>query len=257
MPKLSFISDFDFDRALNHVTQAIDDALIYEQSVKAAIENDDIFSSRLFSNSIDPISMRIGMGLSSDVAWLSAEIKRQLYKTYEQKIGEFHQIILGSVDGWMDLGVGDDQKVDLCKEDETVYIELKNKFNTCNSDALLSVENKLLKLLDKKPLATAYWAFIVPTTKLRQGNTLWYKSGKKEKHPRLRKAWGAEVYRLVTGDNNALHEMYSELENSLQKNRKSDNLDAIAERIIALLAGDIEKIKEEIFYRTVADNTPE
>lgn len=49
MSKLSFISNFDFDRALNHVTQAIDDALIYEQSVKDALEKDDIFSSRLFS----------------------------------------------------------------------------------------------------------------------------------------------------------------------------------------------------------------
>ena len=127
------------------------------------MDNNDIFSSDLFSNAIDPFSMQFGMSLSSPDTWFETEVRRQLNKTFEQRIGEFHQILLGSIDGWNDLGIGDDSKVDLCNDDATIFIELKNKFNTCNSDALAKVQEKLLNILQIHRNATAHWAYIVPS----------------------------------------------------------------------------------------------
>ncbi len=67
----------------------------------------------------------------------------------------FTKKILGSVEGWDDLGVGDESKVDLFNSDKNIYIELKNKYNTCNSDALDKVKDKLLNILTNNAEATA------------------------------------------------------------------------------------------------------
>lgn len=67
--------------------------------------------------------------------WLKFELTRQQDKTINNKIGEFHQELLGKVDGWVDLGIGDETEIDLKKEDNTVFVELKNKYNTMNSSS--------------------------------------------------------------------------------------------------------------------------
>lgn len=67
--------------------------------------------------------------------WLKFELTRQQDKTINNKIGEFHQELLGKVDGWVDLGMGDETEIDLKKEDNTVFVELKNKYNTMNSSS--------------------------------------------------------------------------------------------------------------------------
>jgi hypothetical protein len=84
------------------VLSSLNDASNYEQSIIKSLEEGDIFKSSLFSNSIDPFAMQFGISLSNDVTWFSTEVRRQLYKTLEQKTGEFHQILLGSVDGWVE-----------------------------------------------------------------------------------------------------------------------------------------------------------
>lgn len=250
---LGFVSNENYELAVNHVINAIEEAKKFEKSIEEAIKKNDIFSSKLFSNSLDPFSMKFGMSLSNEKSWIATEVKRQLYKTFEQKIGEFHQKILGSVDGWNDLGVGDDSRVDLSNDSQTIFIELKNKHNTCNSDSLAKVRDKLLSIVNLNDNATAYWAYIVPGTKSRQGYQLWEKSNKVI-HPRLYKAWGAEVYNIVTGDANNLFKTYNALDSVILKlNKNNDTLDVIGDRIIALLEDHTADIKEQVFYKTVAD----
>jgi len=159
---------------------------------------------------------------------------------------------LGSVDGWNDLGVGDDSKVDLSNDSGTIFIELKNKFNTCNSDALAKVRDKLHNIVKSNNNAIAYWAFIVPNTVSKQGSEVWIQKDK-ETHPNLYKAWGAEVYRIVTNDSNNLFKTYNALDKViLNLNKNNDTLDTIGDRIIILLDTHINDIKEQVFYRTVA-----
>ena len=61
--------------------------------------------------------------------WAEGEVRRRNDKTINNKIGEFHQNLLGKVSGWINLGVGDKSGLDLKKEDNSIFIELKNKHN--------------------------------------------------------------------------------------------------------------------------------
>ena len=57
--------------------------------------------------------------------WINFEIPRQHDKTVSNRVGDFHQNLLGSVDGWINLGRGDPSGMDLKKEDNSIWIELK------------------------------------------------------------------------------------------------------------------------------------
>ncbi|PSV15266.1 hypothetical protein C0W59_11015 [Photobacterium kishitanii] len=249
--KLPFISNDDLSDAIEHVTNSLNDAEDFKRSVIKNIKNDTIFNSSLFSNTIDPFAMTFGLELYGSENWLQAEISRQLYKTYEQKIGEFHQKILGSVEGWDDLGVGDESKVDLFNSDKNIYIELKNKYNTCNSDALDKVKDKLLNILTNNAEATAYWAFIIPTTKQRSGSEVWKKK-KVIVNPRLYKAWGSEVYKIVTGDSQNLQLLYNILSSEIQsKLSGKDTLSDIATDITEECREHLNTIRERVYTHSL------
>ncbi|WP_308200740.1 Eco47II family restriction endonuclease [Pseudoalteromonas sp. 2CM28B] len=172
-------------------------------------------------------------------------------------MGEFHQLILGNVDGWLDLGVGDNSKVDLVKEDNSIYIELKNKYNTCNSDTLTQVKDKLIKVLEENEQAKAYWGFIVPSTAARSGSIKWKKRAAKTQpggtsmaviHDRLYKAWGSEVYKIVTGDGDNLKRLYDALPNEISgiMNNRINFID-IANEIAEEFTDHLDQIREDIF----------
>lgn len=141
--------------------------------------------------------------------WTKNEKIRQAGKKVENKIGEFHQQLLGRVDGWEDLGIGDKTKVDLRKEDNSIFIELKNKKNTINGDSGKAVRNKLEDLAKKYPDAICYWAYIVHGT-YKAEDVIWKKKNY-ENNERIRRISCDKVYELVTGDPNALEKTFDAL----------------------------------------------
>lgn len=253
MSKLPFISDLNLDKAINHVTSALGNLQNDKNAIIQSFENDDIFGSKLFSNSIDPFAMKFGMSLYGEDKWLEAEISRQLYKTFEQKIGEFHQLILGSVEGWVDLGIGDKTQIDLRNEDSTIFIELKNKHNTCNGDSLKKVQEKLISVLEDYPEAKGYWAYIVPGEKQKFGCDFWRSGQGKaapKRHDRLYKVWGSEVYKLVTGDRENLSRLYEYLETeNLNIPDGTQNLRDVSSEIMEIALPRLELIKSQIFEK--------
>lgn len=72
----------------------------------------------------------------------------RLKRSVSQNIGTLWQRILGSADGWEDLGIGDHTGCDLKNEKRKIVMELKNKWNTMNSSALASVVSKLEKQVE-------------------------------------------------------------------------------------------------------------
>ncbi len=103
----------------------------------------------LKSNGLDPFKivfdlMNRNINLNK---WISAEASRQQDKSLNNRIGEFHQKLLGGVKGWKDLGTGDESKLDLVKSNNSIGIELNNKFNTVNSDSLDKVRDKIEKFV--------------------------------------------------------------------------------------------------------------
>ena len=160
--------------------------------------------------------------------WVDSEIIRQNGKSIENKMGEFHQQLLGRVEGWEDLGVGDNTHVDLKNEKKHIYIEIKNRKNTINGDSGKVVREKLEKIVEEDSEAIAYWAYIIHGT-YKSEDVLWSKKGF-EDNERIRRISCNKVYELVTGDPNALKKTF----------------DAIPKAIAQLLDKKTEFTEEDI-----------
>lgn len=83
----------------------------------------------LNKNVIDPFSAIFEMsGFDIDhKTWIKNEKTRQAQKTLQNHIGNFHQSILGSVNGWADKKTGN--VVDIVSTQKKILAEVKNKYN--------------------------------------------------------------------------------------------------------------------------------
>lgn len=172
--------------------------------------SNSIDTEKLQRNGIDPFKMIFDiMNCNIDLErWKTNEYTRQADKTINNRIGDFHQKLLGGVKGWIDLGVGDDTKLDLKKDDNTIFMELKNKFNTTNSDSLSKVREKLEDNLKNFPNSINYWAFIVHRDGT-SGESDWIRQ--KKNNPKIRKIWGDNIYHTITGQPTSLEKVWNVL----------------------------------------------
>ena len=145
------------------------------------------------------------MGQINFDTWSKFELTRQEDKTINNKVGEFHQKLLGKVDGWFDLGTGDETEIYLKKEDNSIFIELKNKYNTMNSSSTAQCMKKLENIIEKYPDAVAYWAYIIGKNYKSENRPWRYKQKENE---RIRRVSGCKVYELITGDPKALEKTF-------------------------------------------------
>jgi len=65
--------------------------------------------------------------------------------------GEIAQVLIGNFPGWKDLKIGDNSGCDCIKTDNSVIIEIKNKYNTMNSSSRYAVLYKLAKYKQLNP----------------------------------------------------------------------------------------------------------
>ena len=65
------------------------------------------------------------------------------------KEGEIAQILIGNWYGWEDLKSGHSTGLDCRKLNNSVIMELKNKYNTCNSSSEKILLNKLAKYKER------------------------------------------------------------------------------------------------------------
>jgi hypothetical protein len=146
--------------------------------------------------------------------WLESELTRQSQKTLQNQIGEFHQILLGGVKGWDDLGRG--SIVDLISKKNKIIAEVKNKYNTVKgsdqSGLYTSLKNEVMPKSSKFRGYTAYYVMIIPKKPVRF-NELFTPSDKGTgtrlaENEKIRRIDGASFYHLVTGRQNALHELF-------------------------------------------------
>ncbi|MFA6530405.1 MAG: Eco47II family restriction endonuclease [Candidatus Micrarchaeia archaeon] len=202
---VKFVSDEHFLKCVKHVVSAYPPP------------GQKLDMAKLQRNTLDPFKMVFDIlnGGTTISAWIKGEEIRQKDKTINNRIGEFHQMLLGGVDGWVNLGTGDETKVDLRKGDNTIFIELKNKFNTPNSDSLSKVREKLKSLLQAYPNSRAYWAYILD--KNGESYDVIWKYGNEEPDERLRKISGKKVYELITGDPKALEAVWKALPKAISK----------------------------------------
>ena len=203
MPKLSWITDDNLIEAVQSILTTAKNA-----KIKAV--------SEFGKNVIDPFSAIFeiaGFNLDYD-SWKASEEKRQFQKTLQNFIGEFHQIVLGSCEGWIDKGRG--HIIDLVNPDKMIIAEIKNKYNTISGGDLGNLYWSLNSaVMDKTSVYknyTSYHVAIIPA-KSERYNKEFVPSDKKQgqKCPPnkfIRTIDGASFYELVTGESKALENLY-------------------------------------------------
>jgi len=200
---VDFISDEIFEELIQSVTDAYGE------------ENRDIRK-----NGIDPFKTvfdmkKMGLDLEK---WKKITISIQKDTNVSMKIGYFHQKLLGSVKGWKDLKVG--KQLDITNDDNTIYIELKNKWNTTKGENKIDVFKKLQKIVEENKKATAYYAYVNAKDGSSGKPRVW--NVKKDvNHPRIKEVWGKEVYKLVTGDKDALDKTWEAVNKALKSDTKT------------------------------------
>ena len=196
---VEFVSDEDFLECVRKVVEAyqsLDETVSPTSILKESKNTIDEFKT-IFDVCVNRISFD---------EWLKFELTRQQDKTINNKIGEFHQELLGKVDGWVDLEIGDKTETDLKKEDNTVFIELKNKYNTMNSSSEKTCREKLEKVIEKYPDATAYWAYVI-SKNYKSEDRIWKYQQREDE--RIRRISGDKLYAMITGDSQALEKTFN------------------------------------------------
>ncbi len=111
-------------------------------------------------------------------------------------MGEFHQTVLGSVEGWQNHDSG----YDLESPTQQMLAEVKNKHNTMNSTNFEKVvDNLKTALRQKRGSWTGYLVQIIPKKPDRF---------KRDLGAGLYEIDGASFYHLVTGSLNGIHELF-------------------------------------------------
>jgi len=145
--------------------------------------------------------------------WLLMEEFRKKDKTLTNALGTFHQKILGSVEGWQDLGTR--AVVDLVNDEKKIIAELKNKYNTVKGSDKINIYNALHSCIyDKVSKFRGYQAYYVtiipqkPEGVLRPFVPSDNQSGTKPAEDKsIMEIDGKRFYALVTGCETALEDL--------------------------------------------------
>lgn len=196
MPLLPFIPN---DELVLYTKQVLD-------KVRLAYDGAD---AKLHSNVVDPFSALFD-AMRQDITledWLNQERSRQVQKSLQNAVGDFHQNILGSIPGWENPGRGGGY--DLINRERKILAEVKNKFNTMNSSSAESTYMKLARYVDGDYKGyTGYVVFILPKNTGDYDKTWSPNQTTMPLRDDIRKADGESFYRLVTGYDDALEDLY-------------------------------------------------
>lgn len=170
----------------------------------------------LYSNVVDPFSA-VFDSVRQDITmteWLEQEKARQVQKTLQNALGDFHQSILGHVDGWVDLKVGG--VADLRSDNQKVVAEVKNKFNTTKGNHKKVIYDDLLGLI-----ATlgddyiGYYVEIIPKSRTGYDKPFTPSDNvtgtRRPVNERIRVIDGRSFYATATGYSDALDQLYAVL----------------------------------------------
>lgn len=119
-----------------------------------------------YRNSVDPFSAifdaaRQEIPLSK---WVELEKVRQGQKALQNRLGDFHQAILGSIYGWEDLTKGN--LIDIKSDSKKIVAEIKNKYNTTKgSDKTQIYDNLLFAIENHYDGFKGYYVEVIPKNK--------------------------------------------------------------------------------------------
>lgn len=201
---LTFIKDVDLFQLVQKVVDALTTAtkMVGKNPYKNVLDP--------FSAIFEAIFFRIDMR-----DWMKKEQIRQVQKSFQNSVGEFHQAVLGKIHGWEDLKIG--QVADVANHELRIVAEIKNKYNTTKGSDRVRIYDGLAALLGKPEYRgyTAYYVEIIPRQSKRV-NIPFAPSDNTTKTRRvandvIRQVDGATFYSIATGRKHALKELYEAL----------------------------------------------
>ncbi len=170
-------------------------------------------NKKIFKNTLDPFSAVLDakiMHLSIDEWIKNVELARQKQKSLQNKIGNIYQEILGSLDGWSDLGIGG--VIDLENKKKKIITEIKDKWNTTKGNHMKKIYGDINHLLSKKYLSyVGYYVEILPKKGkniIKISHHLIIKKRRPE-NKKIRIIDGESFYKLVTGNKNPLRILFN------------------------------------------------
>jgi hypothetical protein len=194
---LSFISD-------EHFLSCIEN--LHNSYLKAKA---NVSKTKFYKNKIDTIKLTFDAKFNDldEETLIKTEINRQIDKSINNSIGTFHEQILGGISGFE---MGSSSGFDIKAKDDTLFADIKNKHNTMNSSSAESLFQKLAKYADTYKQSKCYWVQILAKNSF---NEKWFGeiNGKEYSHSRVYKISGDQFYKLLSGKDNALFELYQAL----------------------------------------------
>lgn len=212
MAYVKFISDAKLENIVSEILE----------SGKVAKTKADTKFNR---NVIDPFAVLFEMASFSlnEEKWVMGEKVRQAQKSLSNHTGLMHQKIIGSIAGWEDLKTG--HEIDVVNKGLKIIAEIKNKHNTIKGANKVDLYNEFNELIMPKASKykdyTAYYVEIIPK-KSERFNIPFVPSNKRtgNKCPvnvNIRQIDGASFYDLVTGQKNALADLFIALPKVIEK----------------------------------------
>lgn len=145
--------------------------------------------------------------------WFELEQARQMQKTMENSMGNFHQGILSSVIGWEQAP----EVVDVINRERKIIAEVKNKWNTTKGNHLTRIYDDLEGLLGKPDYRdyVGYYVEVIPKKPHRFSDPFTPSDNtthmKREKNESIRVIDGASFYHIASGYPEALRMLYEKL----------------------------------------------
>lgn len=208
----------------------------------------NITKKNFYSNKVDTIKLTFDSKFNDidEEKLIQSEILRQIDKSINNSIGTFHEQILGGIKGFV---AGNLSGYDIKATDNTLFADVKNKHNTMNSSAAEALFQKLKRYADDYKQAKCYWVQILAKGSFCE---LWSGdiNGKEYSHSRVYKISGDRFYALLSGQQDAMFQLYKALPTAIKDYLKSaEETEEIAEN------SALEEIKSETrtSKRTVLD----
>jgi len=199
---VDFIPDAHLIQCISH---------LYSSYIRAKAE---ITKSKFFKNKIDIFKLTFDTKFNGvdEKSIINSEILRQIDKSINNSIGTFHEQILGGIDGFE---IGNLSGFDIKALDNTLFADIKNKHNTMNSSAAEALFQKLARYADDYKQAKCYWVQILAKGSFHE---VWIGdiNGKEYSHTRVYKISGDKFYTLLTGQENALFNLYRALPQAIE-----------------------------------------
>lgn len=182
---ITWISQDKLDYYIDLLLSRISDAMLNAQTRRKRNVVDPFFSLVIAST----------MSIADSKKLQEFQLVESVLRGASNALGEFHQNVLGSVEGWENHDSGYDLE---CRERQ-IIAEVKNKHNTMNAPNRREVVDDLRTALrQKKGSWLAYLALVVPKKPVRYSKLL---------DKNLIETDGASFYGLVTGQQNAIHQL--------------------------------------------------